>query len=690
MTIRTKRGVLAAVAALSAAACFALPVATSLSAKNVARHDVLEITFVHSNEYENPFMDAAVDVVFTSAGGREMRVGGFYHGSDEAPVVMAVTQANGRAELGYAYRRHDLWKARLAVPETGEWSYVFTFTNMAGGRATGSGRFACTAGGAACHGFLRINPSNAFRWVHDDGTPFYGVGLQECLGDNGRSGSLLAGMNLEGPFRENRPASWPPLPEGPLFLQGPGGGLVNGDIYFRRYTQCGFNLFRYSQNNCSPKLFNEYDRYLPHECRMVDELLQRVRAYGLRVMYGLFGYQNVHQDAPEDERKMAGVKRFVKYSVDRWGAYADIWQLLNEQVATSAWYAVIVPYLRSIDPYRHPVTTSWERPELDGIDVNAPHAYQTEHPLISDSMTARNAARWKAFGKPVIVGEEGNRVVMTNAPPGSGGVWDPASAQRMRVRLWAALFNEMSFIFWNTSYAKDGHYMNIWLGPYERQHVSALQAFSRRLDAAVKMATPVLSDTNTARAYGLASAECAAAYLFHSSTHTAPLANLAVTIDVPRDGAAYWYNPADGAIVTAMTAAAGIQTFTAPSFVVDLALLVTAAGAPDNDNDGAGNDVDQDDDNDGVPDTFDVFPLEPSESKDTDGDMIGDATDADDDGDGIPDDANANGIPDFKEMDMDGDGVPRAHALPWDAFPDDPNEWRDADANGIGDNAQCP
>ena len=61
--------------------------------------------------------------------------------------------------------------------------------------------------------------------------------------------------------------------------------------------------------------------------------------------------------------------------------------------------------------------------------------------------------------------------------------------------------------------------------------------------------------------------------------------------------------------------------------------------------------------------------------------------DADIAANGIGDDKNQNGIPDYKEMDFDGDGVPKANAVPWDAFPNDPKEWRDTDGDGIGDSA---
>jgi hypothetical protein len=124
-----------------------------------------------------------------------------------------------------------------------------------------------------------------------------------------------------------------------------------------------------------------------------------------------------------------------------------------------------------------------------------------------------------------------------------------------------------------------------------------------------------------------------------------------------------------------------------PPFEIDLALLVTPHGAPDVDGDGVPNDEDGDDDNDGVTDTADAFPLEREEWQDRDGDRIGDNLDADIDADGVADDRNDNGIPDNEETDWDGDGIKNAAAIPWDAFPRDPREWRDTDGDGVGDSA---
>ena len=60
----------------------------------------------------------------------------------------------------------------------------------------------------------------------------------------------------------------------------------------------------------------------------------------------------------------------------------------------------------------------------------------------------------------------------------------------------------------------------------------------------------------------------------------------------------------------------------------------TATPSTDVDNDGIPNDEDDDDDGDGFLDTEDAFPLDPNEFRDTDGDGYGDASDNDIDGDG--------------------------------------------------------
>jgi len=749
MQSRNYRPTIAAFVAVLAF-CPTLP-ATSLevtTAQNTDRlmpYQVFELTFQHANDYADPTWEVAIDVRFHSPSGKEHVVGGFFYGSSQ-PQEPVIREGDRGSTAEWPCDPADLWKARFAPGEPGRWRFEYVFGGPGGDRAAGSGRFEVVPGRVPQKGFVRIDPDNPFRFVFDDGSRFHPVGWQDGVFDHNHNGSAMDAKSMEGPFRLDDADRRPQPPPGALFARGPSMNPVNGDVYFGRHARAGFNLWRFSPHNFSLPVFDiSYDLDNPTPARvrweqaaMVDEMLQLTRKYGVRNFYGIFGFAKVFNDQPDDPRAMAKVKRIVKYSVDRWGSYVDFWELLNEQKAADGWYAVIAPYLESIDPYGKPIATSWERPELDGIDVSAPHWYGREDELESDRVTADRAARAKKSGKPVVFGEQGNGGGRPELiPQGIGGVWDPGSARRMRVRLWTALFHEISLVFWETSYAKDGHHMNLWIGPQERQYVAALQSFAGRLGSGMQRADVALSGAGAedVRAYGLRSDECAAVYLHHGAceqcraTATAGrpphhdwshdrgrLTGLRLSIELPKASKAYWYDPRDAAILGTVDVEKGSGVVSevekgsgavsakhpkgrsgkrlltpfpleVPPFSVDLALLITDTGPPDIDGDGFPNDADPDDDNDGVPDGRDAWPLEREERADRDGDRIGDNLDADVDADGKADDLDRNGTPDNEEPDWDGDGVANAAAVPWDAFPRDPTEWKDTDGDGRGDNA---
>jgi hypothetical protein len=110
---------------------------------------------------------------------------------------------------------------------------------------------------------------------------------------------------------------------------------------------------------------------------------------------------------------------------------------------------------------------------------------------------------------------------------------------RMRIRNWTATFNEIAFIFWNTSYARDGHNMNIWLGPKEREYVRAMQDFAYRLDKDVQEVAVDVSEPTKARAYALASSERAGVYLHHFENHREAVRDIQIGLDVPKTAKGY-------------------------------------------------------------------------------------------------------------------------------------------------------
>jgi len=695
-----------------------IEVTTTQNTDRLMPYQVFQLAFQHPNDYRDPTWDVSIEVRFHSPAHKKHTVGGFFYGSSkpQRPEILDLGSRRGPIAV-WPCRPADLWKARFAPDELGTWEFEYVFRTPGGEKSIGRGRFEVVSGRVPSKGFVRINPDNPFRFVFDDGSPYFPIGFQDGIFDNNHNGSVMDAHAIEGPFRPDPEGRRPVPPPGALFARGPSMGPMTGDFTLRTHARAGFNLWRFSPNNFSIKVFADPEDpnrpTLEHvrweQARMVDELLGMTRKYGMRNFYGIFGFTPAFNHEPDNQEGMTKVKRIVKYSVDRWGAYVDFWELLNEQRADARWIDAVAAYLKSIDPYHHPVATSWERPELPAIDVNAPHWYGNEDELASDLVTVGRAQRQKKFAKPVVYGEQGNyRGKEDQSARGIGGVWDPGSARRMRVRSWTALFNEIVFIFWETSYAKDGHVRNLWIGPEERQYLRALQDFAGALDGGVRMVKVPLAgpQAGDVRSYGLRSDRCVAVYLHHGACRQCAeaslrsgrpehdwnhdrgeVADLEVAIDIPKPAKGYWYRPADGHVLGTFDAAAGRRSVAAPAFVIDLALLVSDQGPPDRDGDGLANHADEDDDNDGVPDAEDAWPLDPDQWADVDGDRIGDNLDADVNADGVADDLNHNGVPDNEEPDWDGDGVPNAAAIPWDAFPRDRDEWQDTDGDGLGDNA---
>jgi len=515
---------------------------------------VLELSFQHTGVYRDNFLDADLETILKSPSGKEHRIAGFFYG-------------------------RDLWKIRFRPDETGTWTYSYTFTGTGGFQRQGSGTFLCLS--SEEHGPVRRNSGNPFRWVFADGKPFLPIGLQDCIRiDQGRIKDLV----LDGEDR-NHP-----------------GRKVSPDAYFSIYGQAGFNLLRFSQKNCSYSLMDDLDHYRVAESIATDEFLSSARKNGFRVMFGFFGFHGRQQSdirsvnvleramndalgrpkeaiaAPENREIVEKEKRFVAYCVARWGVYADFWELLNERKASDQWITLMADYVRSVDPDHKPISTSWERPNLPAIDINAPHWYESENELSADLRWQQLASKWKQPGKPVIVGEQGN----------VGMNWDPRSAVRMRIRAWTALFQEIALVFWNTSNSKaamfGGHYTpetgaNIYLGPEERGYIRVLQDFASRLDAGVRMSPVSVSSASLVRGYALVSTSSAAFYLQHAANHTTPVENAEISFDFSPFGRqtsiGEWVDPATGAVLSRVQVSPRLAKLQVPPFKVDVALFVS-------------------------------------------------------------------------------------------------------------------
>jgi hypothetical protein len=520
-------------------------------------HDVLELSFRHEDAYENRFFDVSLETDFIAPDGRTFARKGFYHS-------------------------HNRWAVRFRPDQVGEWRYRYRFVARAQLLRTGNGGFrTIPSDSSKWPGRIRLNPANPYRWVSDDAQAYFPLGLQYCVG-----------------LREDR--------LGDSYIDGEGRNdgtsrRLTAHEYFAVYREAGFNLFRFSQRNCSYPIDGDLDHYNLPTSLVTDELLQAATTNGFRVMFGFFGNHEIGKLGSRtqralaflrtklgfidesiadttDERVVEKEKLFISYCVARWGVYADFWELLNERKASDDWARVMATHVRAVDPDGKPVAISWEKAYLPEIAINTPHWYESEKESDSDLRVQELAVDWKQFGKPVLVGEQGNK----------GMNWDPLSATRMRVRAWTALFQEIGLIFWNTSWSKwgmnQGRYTpenvaNIYLGPEERSYTRVLQQFSNQLDSGVRMTPVTISFPDAARAYALASSALTAVYVHHFADHNFPLTGLQVKISLPSAARLHykWIDPATGATLGEGGIRTGADAIRAPSFSVDVALLVSKA-----------------------------------------------------------------------------------------------------------------
>jgi Domain of unknown function (DUF5060) len=492
---------------------------------HVARYSVFERSLSWSSHATNPWEQVTADVRLTAPSGKVVHIQGFYAGP-------------------------GVWKFRFAPGELGRWSW---HARVSEGSSAHSFQGTFTVVRGSSPGFVRSSPYNRLRWVFDNGSAFYPIGIQDC---NGEDDSPIWRFGLDG--------------------GGQPGTYVDVNTYLRAYSAAGFDLFRWGDENCSFPLYLSIapggNTYSLLNAAGLDRFFTLLRRYGFRIEMTLFGSPPPFADAAGagDPSKIAAVERYVKYVVDRYGAYVDFWELTNEADASNAWLTAIGGYLHRIDPYSHPLGTSWSVPQLPVMQFGTDHWYQTDDTSQTDTnaWTRLRNEPARALGKPTLVDEQGN----------SGQNWDPSSALRLRIRSWIAFFAESTLVFWNTSFAKDyrSSTANVYLGPQERGYVRVLQDYTRPFDPRARVVDASVAPTTAARGYALRGPRDYGLYLVAAGDRSAPTTGATATVDPARAGTAVWTDPASGRVLARQSVKAGSQTIAVPPFTVDVALKISS------------------------------------------------------------------------------------------------------------------
>jgi len=489
--------------------------ALTTDAPSTAPHyGLFEMSITHpSGSYGNVWEQVSVTARFTPPSGAAITVDGFFDTT-------------------------NTWKVRFCPALTGAYTWKVHLVGNSTDSATGS--FQSTDSNE--RGFIRKHPGNPLRMVYEkDGGLYNAMGLSACFTED-----------MEGSLDE-RQVSWS------TYL----------DYMF---DTTGFNLFRVSIGNCALKLWESIEnttgtnRSKALEGRVTDRKLIAMRQRGVRIMFDALGWEAMQYYTTLPDFWPA-IDRYWRYVVARYGAIVDIWELCNETSPSDAWVSHFAQYVKSIDPYHHMVSVSWERPSHPDIDIDGPHLYANCSPQDADRVTGEFVDPHRAHGKPIIYGEYGNsscNVISNNA-------------LQARCRAWTAFFREAALAWWEMNWSD--HYCpgngaaNLYVGPDERRYFRHLQRFTTNLDPGARVGN-TWSYTSSAgmRGYELRSDSSVYIYVKDTSSFTRTVSDLRVTFQSPGSGTAYWFSPQTGDTLGQAAVTSGSRTLTAPSFTLDIAL----------------------------------------------------------------------------------------------------------------------
>jgi hypothetical protein len=396
------------------------------AAPRVPQYERLELDVDLSAAYDNPYDpdQVALDGIFTSPSGKRLVVPGFF-------MVPFRRKVTGGVEAMLP-DGNGAWKIRFSPRETGRYVWQVRLRDRSGEISGGEGSFESVP--SASNGFVRVSPVDPHYLAFDRGKGYFAVG-----------------HNL--PIYHAR-------------------GQI-GDEAMRRFAAAGENYNRWwmSSSGFGIEWATRLGWYRQDAAARIDLVLDAARELGLYYMMCMDTHQDFRERGWEanpfntrnggpcrtpgdwftDEKARTLYKKRLRYTVARWGYSPNVlcWEFGNEfegwadspNAVKLPWHKEMAGYLRSLDPFRHLITTSfWSNtgPEefwaLEDIDIVQTHCYTNNDGNVAEPVRRYCLHQWEKFNKPHIFGEFGIRSHSSTADKDPKG-WAVHNA------LWAGLFS---------------------------------------------------------------------------------------------------------------------------------------------------------------------------------------------------------------------------------------------------------
>ena len=567
--------VLVAAIVLMTGTLFAATPAVTVSdnGPTIPRYDIYEVTMAHTGTYTYPNDDVTITCVFTSPSNKTYTIGGFFYDT-------------------------NIWKTRFAPKEVGNYTWTLSFDNGSGTPYTTSGSFTCTT--SSNSGFLAISPANPRRFITEaDGKPFYINGFNGAYNYLPWNPSPMKGATDEANQQLGNPATHDfavPLADAISTYRRGGLNIMRNNWQAQNQSDGPAYITRINDASTGKNTYSAFAG------KRLDELATAVHQSGIKYMMTTCIAPLIVNWNVTGTGNTTAITNYYKHFINRWGAYVDMWEIGNElNGTTQAYLDVVTAAIHNNDPYNHPLTNSYQAPNLDETQLTAAnsHTYRAsknidlDHDWVYSTGTSATGvgqylgANISGVGyvpslrelypnKPIFSGECGNGVPYP--------AYDP---ERYRIPLWTTCLNESGVIYWlqmDKHYRPSGGYSNIYIGTEER---SMARIFANLVSDIDEMAVPlptasvVCSSTNL-RGYVTASSQNMIGYFLHANNHYSNLSGATVTLPIPANNMrGQWIDPTTGTILQEFTVSSGTQTLSIPTFQVDVGLrLRSASSAP--------------------------------------------------------------------------------------------------------------
>jgi hypothetical protein len=405
------------------------------SAPRLQCYEKFELTFTLPDRYPNPFDPDQVSVTarFEGPTGTVASVNGFY--SQDYYRTLGPTgervESQGKPQ----------WKVRFTPRTPGRYRYSLTAKDRAGTSHWGPAEFEATP--SRNPGFVRVSRSDPRFFEFDDGSYFFPIG-----------------HNIRSPFdvRTDQQFPWKQRwPEGSSAYM----------RYFRDMSRNGENFVEIWSAAWSLGLewspispgYHGVGQYNLRNAWEMDQVLDAADRFGLYLNvvvhnHGKFstyvdeewddnpfntargGYLDLPEEYFSNPRALRDFQNLMRYMVARWGHSTRVfaWELWSElnltgsrrvdhkahyQPEVEEWHRTMGRWLRSVDPFRHLITTHYSGdfrtqnpaitalPEIDHASVDAYHSDQRALRIVG--LIHETAAYNNAFGKPVVITEFGGQ-----------------------------------------------------------------------------------------------------------------------------------------------------------------------------------------------------------------------------------------------------------------------------------------